>query len=406
MPNESIVVIAVDGLRASSLGAYGNTWFDTPNLDQFAAESWLAEWCFASSTDLASIYNSLWRSRHPLRPEHTRQGEIYLPKLVGEHGFRAKLVSDDDRFRDVVSVDEFHEFRSFRIEPTEPANDFAATRFATLLADAAEIISVDSGQFVWVHASGMFGPWDAPLEIRSALADEDDPEPYGGVQAPDLAIDGDDPDVVFPYACAYAAHVQAVDYCLGAFMDQLVALKTQATVIFVGLRGFALGEHGQIGGGRGLLTAPQLHVPLMIRSSDGQGRLRRWQQLTEHHDLLPTIGSMIESQFEAPLDGQDLLGGIHSRAGGWRDHCVAAGSGGERAIRTPSWCLRNCGGDPSKAELFVRPDDVHEINDVSDLRAEVAEELMSALAIFSTACESGEPLSVAPLDGLLTESVK
>src|SRR5262249_29498181 len=34
-----VVVIAVDGLPAWALGAYGNDWIPTPNLDEFAAQS-------------------------------------------------------------------------------------------------------------------------------------------------------------------------------------------------------------------------------------------------------------------------------------------------------------------------------------------------------------------------------
>ena len=33
------VVLVVDGLGAAMLGAYGNTWFETPNLDRLAARS-------------------------------------------------------------------------------------------------------------------------------------------------------------------------------------------------------------------------------------------------------------------------------------------------------------------------------------------------------------------------------
>ena len=44
-------------------GAYGNTSFPTPALDHFAAESFLLDWCYAASADLAEIYRTLWQSR-------------------------------------------------------------------------------------------------------------------------------------------------------------------------------------------------------------------------------------------------------------------------------------------------------------------------------------------------------
>ena len=44
MHGDNILVIAVDGLRAAALGAYGNTTFPTPALDQFAADSIVFDW--------------------------------------------------------------------------------------------------------------------------------------------------------------------------------------------------------------------------------------------------------------------------------------------------------------------------------------------------------------------------
>ena len=52
MPAPNILVVVVDGLRASAFGAYGNTSFPTPALDQFAADSLLLDWCYAPSAEL------------------------------------------------------------------------------------------------------------------------------------------------------------------------------------------------------------------------------------------------------------------------------------------------------------------------------------------------------------------
>ena len=75
----------------------------------------------------------------------------------------------------------------------------------------------------------------------------------------------------------------------------------------------------------------------------------------------------------------------------WRDALLAAEGESAYAIRTASWCLResgtateeNVGSDPSQqssCELFVRPDDRWEANDVFKLCPEIVEELRSAIA--------------------------
>ena len=61
----NILVVVVDGLRASALGAYGNTTFSTPSLDQFAAESLLFDWCYAGSPELSAKSGD---SREEMKP--------------------------------------------------------------------------------------------------------------------------------------------------------------------------------------------------------------------------------------------------------------------------------------------------------------------------------------------------
>ena len=68
----NVLVIVVDGLRASALGAYGNTSYPTPSLDRFAAESLLLDWCFAPSPDLPDIYRALWQPDDPVQNPASR----------------------------------------------------------------------------------------------------------------------------------------------------------------------------------------------------------------------------------------------------------------------------------------------------------------------------------------------
>ena len=67
MHRSNILVVVVDGLRASALGAYGNTTFPTPALDRFAADSLLLDRCYSPSAELEQIYHALWLSEHPGR---------------------------------------------------------------------------------------------------------------------------------------------------------------------------------------------------------------------------------------------------------------------------------------------------------------------------------------------------
>src|SRR4029079_5327245 len=87
----NVLVIVVDGLRASALGAYGNTSFATPALDRFAAESLLFDWAYASAVDLKYIYHSLWCSRNRIE----NAAALSLPRVFASAGYATALVTDD-----------------------------------------------------------------------------------------------------------------------------------------------------------------------------------------------------------------------------------------------------------------------------------------------------------------------
>ena len=60
MKGRHVICIVVDGLRASSLGAYGNTSYPTPNLDSAAAHSKVVDWLWADSPRLEGFYEGAW----------------------------------------------------------------------------------------------------------------------------------------------------------------------------------------------------------------------------------------------------------------------------------------------------------------------------------------------------------
>src|SRR4051795_10733164 len=89
----NVLVIVVDGLRASALGAYGNTSFGTPALDRLAADSLLLDWCFAPSPELTDVYRALWHSIHPAQPD--LQSSSSLAQLFADRGYSTTLVTDE-----------------------------------------------------------------------------------------------------------------------------------------------------------------------------------------------------------------------------------------------------------------------------------------------------------------------
>ncbi len=443
MNQNDIVVIAVDGLGASALGAYGNTWFETPCLDELASESVLAEWCFAPATDLDAVYRSLWTADHPLRllverkdghASPTRAEPEALPQLLANQQYHTTLLSDDTALQEYAGVQGFAETAWVTPAVAGHANEPAETHFSQMFARASQLVTEHKDpedgpagrhefqkQFLWIHLSGMTGPWDAPLDWRQALCDDDDPMPYDGLRPPCSKLSGENPDEVFRVACAHASQVQLLDTCLGAFCDSLRLEGNKdgqavPLLAIVGTRGFPLGEHGCLGHIRPQLFTEHVHVPLLIRFPDSTGQLQRIHALVETGDVMPTLLDWVARGTTnlARSDGRSLLPLVEGSRTAWRDHTVSISAGGLRAIRTPSWCLQEnpgevgilSGNDANRSperQLFLRPDDYHEINDIADLRGEVVEGLAQTIRQFETACQQNEPLDQPQLEPILRE---
>ena len=360
MPQPNILVVVVDGLRASALGAYGNTTYSTPAMDHFAAESMLFDECFAPTTDLAAIYRAMWQSYHPVRqlvadsPKPSRS----LPALLAEAGYRTALMTDERQLSEIDGASDFHECHVFELGEDDKlprqASDVLNTTIAQLFATASESIcshgggatlQAETSRLIWVHSRGMYGTWDAPLAVQQSLLDDESP-PYTSIEPPDIEIGtSDDPDIVFRVAAAYAAQVIALDAAWEVLIDAIESVsgaEQQWCIVLMGCRGFPLGEHSVIGGIDSRLTSEQLHVPWLIRYPGGRGKLARSDALVSHLDILPTLleAAKPDSQTSPHPDESNM---VRLSAGidlGDRNIHLAA-NGTAVAIRTTEWCLRN-----------------------------------------------------------------
>jgi arylsulfatase A-like enzyme len=329
-----------------------------------------------------------------------------LPKLLAEQGWETTLLTDDAALTTFVGAGDFE--HQLVLKPAEDATarqtralDKSQTAMAELFAAIFEVIhptttdfvalrhesaGSDRARLIWVHSRGMYGPWDAPLELQRQLLDEGDPPPVETVAPPELWLSkADDPDAVFRHNCAYASQIIVLDSCWNALMDAVdaVSSKGEWLVAFVGMRGFPLGEHRHIGGVDQRMFVEQLHVPWLIQFPNGTGRLARSGALTSHFDLLPTIldwTGVKRPQEPVGFDGNSVLPLAANPRAPWRDAVIAA-SHESRAIRAPDWCLRqdiqHDDGNSAviASELYVRPDDRWEANDVAKLCPEVVESL-------------------------------
>jgi len=406
MQTKNAVVLVVDRLSAGMLGPYGNTWLETPNFNRLASQSLLFDFALSDSTLLEKTYRSYWSGLHSIEPVDRLSNGSLLPALLAAHGIESTLLTDDEELEQSSLCSYF----SQRIMvPGEKcgrlAEDIEETQLAaTIAAGISQIADSGVGHLLWIHAAGMKTAWDAPFEFRNALADEEDPTPPTLVDPPARMLESNaDPDELLGVMQAYGGQVVLLDACLGALVNALAEQSRKETMlILTSPRGFPLGEHRRVGAWDSSVYNESLAVPLLVRVPGRDLEGQRSQALVQPPDLFETLCEWFNvSHRRSSNFGVDLIALARGESGSGRDRACSVG-GSDRALRTPAWYFRQT---DTEKELYVKPDDRWEMNNVVQRCPAVAEEIGEALADFQKCGEAGfaeplMPLSHTLLSGL------
>jgi hypothetical protein len=200
----------------------------------------------------------------------------------------------------------------------------------------------------------------------------------------------------------YAAAVTVFDAQLGKLVD---GLPRENTLLCVTARsGLPLGEHGMIGAPRPWLHDELVHMPLLMRLPNAAEAGMRISALTQPADLLPTFLELLGSPAVA-CHGRSLLPLIHGSEETIRPYAVS----GLRVNGFESWLLRtpDCamhlpiaqpdGAAPRLPQLYVKPEDRSEVNDLCQQQIESAESMDRTLREFARAIQQPGALTFPEL---------
>ncbi len=393
MSDRSVIVVVLDRWGAGQASALGATMLDMPAVNRLAASALTANFCFTDSPDLERVYRSYWSGRHAADGRECDVAEHWAMQAEAS----TLLVTDEPLVRDHPLARHFEE--KILLPPStaeHAAEEVAETHLARLLFAAGEaILNLQGPSVTWIHAQAMEAPWEAPLELRRSLADEQDPETPEFVVPPSRLMDEQkDYDAILGIAQAYGGQVLALDELLGGLievLDQRPAEIVENTLLIVTApRGFPLAEHGVIGGADTRLYSELLHVPLFVRLGRGRfgeaGALQRTSAFIQPPDIAATISHWL-SGAEVQGWGRSLIplatypdpSSLAPR--GWRSalstftdkHGTA-----QAYFTTPGWSLRSSKSpeqDEPQLALFAKPDDRWEVNEIGS-RAVSARTLM------------------------------
>ena len=234
----------------------------------------------------------------------------------------------------------------------------------------------------------------------------------------------------------YAAMVTFLDAHISSLLEQLRkrGLLDQMLLVFTSSRGLPLGEHGWIGPQRAWQHAECVHLPLIVRLPQAEKAGERIGALTQPVDVVPTLLDFLndsagqasphhhplsvagvgtptpekvvgspgseyrprprgvegEGGVDQNLDGRSLWPLIRHQVSEIRPFACSGdrvGSSVEWSLRTLEWAflLPICtpaGDGPREPQLYVKPDDRWEVNDVRQHHLEEAEQMEKTLRDF------------------------
>jgi hypothetical protein len=425
----NVVVLVVDRLHRGFLGAYGNSWIQTPAFDRLAAEGFLFDSTVIDSPELDRQYRSYWQGWHALAQQtEASRSQPAMGRQLSDSGYSTILLTDEARLMEHPSAGGFQR-RQLLARPNEReeiriADAVEKTYLGAFFRVACEELTAATAPCcLWLHAGLLDHIWDAPLELAEQYRDEDDPRAIPSADVPDRWLPRDfDPDELLTIVHTYAGQVSLLDLFLGELLDCLARHPAAASTLLAvtSTRGFPLGEHLRVGRCDEALYSELTHVPLLVLMADGCGASDRTQSLVQPPDLHATILDWCGQPTNAAASsaqGKSLLPLVRGNLESVRDRACISGLSGERAIITPAWSVRLAGkagnestvegerdspaerasGAQAAPELFAKPDDWFEANEVGNRCQEVLGELKEALAQFEQASEGSEAVQLPEL---------
>jgi arylsulfatase A-like enzyme len=468
----NVVVVVCNSLHLGFLGAYGNSWIETPHLDRLAAEAVVFDHHFPENLTTIPTRRSWWTGRYgfhdpelgwtPLRPD-----ELILPDRLWNHGVRSALVSDVPYLREpghgfgrgwdevvwvrgsgydplVPEADPRLKGKPVRVEdhpglrlPDRDDPDFdlwngrweqylrnhaaldadreantGVARTVRAAVDWLERLGPAPEPFLlWLDVFSPHGPWDPPEPFRDLYAAEE-PDEFEAGDEGDLAEEPGDEELgldevpvlidvpagavgevideleLLRLRRTYAGVVTLVDRALGTLFDALRRLgrMDDTLVVFTSDQGEPLGEHGYVRRFRPWLYEELVHTPLIVRMPGGKHGGGRHQALVQTVDLFPTILSALGVPAVEGVHGHDLLPLIRGERTKVRDYACLGMDVEEFAIRTHLWHhvvpVESDPDEPRAPELYRKPEDRWDQNDVAEKYPDVAGHLELTLRRF------------------------
>lgn len=361
------VVIAAHGCPVWTLGAYGNEWVATPHLDRLAAEGVTFDRHFARHPDPLGGRADWWGLAGP---GNAVTGSTPAHPVTAFPG-PATLIRTSRPSFDAPS----HYYARFA-EVFDARPKSGRPPFAPLLEILPRVLDTQGDDaLVWIETDRFMPPWFSPADVFEVYCEDltesgdEDAEPLTPWTNPPVGLfDRDDTASWELLHRSFAAAVTTFDADVGRIVELLQAKgwDQSASWVFTSDFGYPLGHHGLLGPHRPWLHEEFVHLPLIVRRPRGAGAGERVWAFTQPEDVSQL------SREAAP--------------GAKRTHVISVAEVAghrEAALRTDTHAfilpLTTPDDEPRQPQLYEKPNDRWELNDVRQPNLVLADEMEAEL---------------------------
>jgi arylsulfatase A-like enzyme len=363
----NVVLVILDSVRRDHVGAYGNNWIKTPNLDALARDSLRFSRPYPESIPTLCARRAIHTGQRtwPFENWHPAKGDgiglwgwqpipedqVTLAEILRSNGYGTYFVTDTmhqfkssmnfhrgfdvfdffrgqttDNFKPIWTAPEdkvsraliegnqagmlFHMRQYFaNVAGRRSEADWFSPMVFTQAADYLELLSENGPFFLTVDSYDPHEPWDPPEEYVKMYDDEpyDLKEPYAVVYGSSDYLTDRELERV---KALYSGELTMMDRWLGRFLDKMEELNLfdNTLLVLISDHGVSLGEHGIVGK-LPIAMYPELtDIVFLMRHPEGKGAGETSDYYASTHDIAPTILSLLGIEVPEHIEGHNLLG--------------------------------------------------------------------------------------------------
>src|SRR5688572_10897269 len=295
-PDQNVLIVTIDTLRADALRSYGGL-ADTSNLDRLAGEGVRFTFAHAHAVVTLPSHSSILTGRYPF--EHgvrdnagyrLSDSAVTIAETLRDKGWATGAFVGafpvDRQFGLAQGFDVYDDLGGREVAQAEFA--FAERKADAVVAAARTWIQQQQKPwFAWVHVFDPHSPYAPPPPFDSRYPGE-----------------------------PYAGEVAYVDQALAPLLDLLRNGSRPTTVIVTADHGEGLGDHGEPTHGV-FAYESTLRVPLILAQVTADTRPLTRPVASDvpvrHVDIVPTIADLLKLDPPADLPGRSLLEALDSQ---------------------------------------------------------------------------------------------